>query len=108
METPDFHSLAEKRSWALHRAVAERLSEDADVLTRARNRVEGWCRDLRRHPYALEWRRLLDGPLDELRKALVSGDPEMVTLRQASPFAGALSPAERYRILSRPELCATR
>lgn len=98
------HSLADERSLALHRAVAERLGNDPSLLARAVARVAAWSEDPIRHPYAADWRALLTGSLDELRSALVSTEPTMCTLRQASPFAGALDAKTRWEILKQPAL----
>ncbi len=46
--------------------------------------------------YAHGWRRLLDGPKADLLAFLVSDSQEARDFRQASPFAGALSPRERW------------
>ncbi len=42
-------------------------------------------------------------PLDALRKSLADKGDWMCTLRQASPFAGALDAETRWNILKRPE-----
>jgi hypothetical protein len=99
-----FHSLAEKRSWALHREVATRLLDDPAVAERARVRVEGWLRNPTDHPYAKDWQALLARSTAALAEALVDTSSRMCTLRQASPFAGALDNRTRWRILKDPEL----
>lgn len=48
--------------------------------------------------YGRRWEKLLSGALDELCAILVDGGEEATALRQATPFAGALSPRERWRI----------
>lgn len=92
----ELHSLADKRSRALHEAVALRLTEQPELLSRARRRVQEWLGDPSSHPYALDWKALLDGPLAELIQAMTSTSPRMCTLRQASPFAGALDNRTRW------------
>lgn len=99
-----FHSLAEARSWALHKEVAARLEHRPEIVERARQRVERWLKDSAQHPYASDWRHLLDGGIEHLKKELLSVDSRMCTLRQASPFAGALDNRTRWRILKQPEL----
>lgn len=99
-----FHSLADRRSWALHVEVARRLKSDESVLTRARQRVQGWLDSPGAHPYAEGWAQLLAADLDHLTAALENPEPHMCTLRQASPFAGALDQTTRWRILKSPEL----
>jgi len=100
----DFHSLAEARSWALHQEVLARLVEHPELVARAKQRVAKWLLSPEDHPYAPAWEELLLGPPDRLHAALVGKDPHWCTLRQASPFAGALDSATRWRILRQPEL----
>ncbi len=45
------------------------------------------------------WAELLDGPLDEMLSALEDESPEGRSLRQCSPFAGLLTPEERWAVL---------
>lgn len=100
----DFHSVAEARSWALHREVAARIVKQPELLERAKERVRGWVERPAEHPYAMTWKALLEGPPEELQAALVGKDSGWCTLRQASPFAGALDSATRWRILKQPGL----
>lgn len=100
----DFHSLADARSWALHEEVAVRILEQPQLVLRARVRVEGWMSQPAEHPYASAWNELLLLPSQELQEALKDKGDRMCMLRQASPFAGALDAATRWKILKRPEL----
>lgn len=100
----EFHSLAEARSWALHQEVAARLERSPELVHSARQRVAGWLRDPGAHPYAAEWDDVLEQPLEAIRRALTDKGERMCTLRQASPFAGALDAKTRWEILKRPEL----
>ncbi len=97
---PRDHRTAELRSIALHRLVAERL--DASVLERTRSRVQRWIDDV--GPVALEaalgWRELLDEPPASLASRLVEHSQQMRDLRQNTPFAGALTSRERWRVIS--------
>jgi hypothetical protein len=95
----DLHRLAEERSIAYHRAVAERLETDASVLERARRRVEQWLAAGEPHPaYARAWADWLALAPADLRARLV--DPSEVgrAMRQVTPFAGAIGPRERWAI----------
>jgi hypothetical protein len=95
----DGHRTAERRSIALHAAVAARLDEA--TVARAAARVEGWLHDGGPvpAPTARAWRALLIGPRDALAAALVRDDETMRDLRQCTPFAAVLAPAERWRII---------
>lgn len=94
------HRLAELRSLAYHRLVAERL--DDFVLEEARDRVRRWREEGDLHPwYAEEWDRLLRLPLPEVAAAIGADTEPMRALRQTSPFAGALTEQERRLLLDR-------
>ncbi len=93
-------TLAERRSLALHQAVAARLREDPRLVERARTTVIECEREGRLHPqYARQWRELLQLPLEELIVKLLDHGEEMCALRQTTPFAGVLEPRQRWRIL---------
>jgi len=94
------HQLIEARSLRLHRAVAEKMKDDPRILEKARDRAEGWLIDGSVHShYAKSWCQMLAMELEELSRFLVDPGEEMTALRQCSPFAGALDPRERWRIL---------
>jgi hypothetical protein len=97
------HEWIDQRSLALHEAVAARLEAQPQLLEVARANLKRW---LAARPAAAlrEWQRLLDSlPLPQLVQLLRSPEEEAVRLRQSSPFAGILSPAERQAILDRYE-----
>ncbi|HEY5242849.1 MAG TPA: hypothetical protein VIJ22_15325 [Polyangiaceae bacterium] len=100
MAVVDPHRLAELRSLAYHRAVAERLA-DPRFLESARARVREWLERGHLPLYAAEWQRLLEGPVEELRAALEADTEASRALRQATPFAGAIDARERWRIWAR-------
>ncbi len=94
------HRRIEERSLSLHRAVAEKLRNDAAVLAQARARVERWRRDKSVHPhYAEAWFQVLLSEPEEVAQRLMDPGETMCALRQCSPFAGALTPQERWQIL---------
>jgi hypothetical protein len=47
------------------------------------------------------WREILNRPLPEIVDLLNEESEEMTALRQATPFAGALEPAERWAVYER-------
>ena len=98
---PQGHRTAELRSIAFHRLVAGRLERDPDVLTKAQLRVDEWISSGGPvHPHwAHRWQELLARPVPEIAAALVRDDEEMRDLRQNTPFAGALTPEERWQIV---------
>jgi hypothetical protein len=93
------HQLAERRSRAIHGVVAERLASDPSVLERARGVVGVWLQDgTVAHPYAEAWQCWLALPSDQLRERLSEDSEEARAMRQVSPFAGVISPRERWAI----------
>lgn len=95
------HERVDQRSLALHRAVAEVLATSPEALDQARGRVGRWLEDGSvAREYAERWQRLLQLPHEELAARLVDPGEEMTALRQCSPFAGALDPRTRWRILA--------
>lgn len=94
------HGLSDRRSLVLHGAVAQRLREDPSLLERARERVEGWGRSGSVHPdYVQAWRELLASGAGAVLAALEDESERGQALRQVSPFAGVLSPRERWALL---------
>jgi hypothetical protein len=96
-ETTGPHRRAELLALAYHRAVARRL--DPRIVADARRRLRRWEAQERIHPRAAAtWREVLTASLPDLAEAIARDAPDAAELRQASPFAGALSELERARI----------
>lgn len=95
----DLHRLAEERSLAYHRAIAERIAQDPSVLDRARERVRAWITGRAGVPeFARAWDEVLARPLPELLRFLTDESERARELRQSTPFAGALPPRVRWEI----------
>lgn len=95
----DLHRLAEERSVAYHRAIAERLRHQPEVLAKARERVQTWMTSGAGAPfYARKWSEILAGDVPSIAAFLVERSELADELRQSSPFAGALQPQERWKI----------
>jgi transcriptional regulator with XRE-family HTH domain len=93
----------DRRSLALHEAIAQRLLNDPDaVIQRARDTL-GLM--IERHPGAAplltEWDAILRRPESEVADLLLDPRPRARALRQVTPFAGILSPAERTEVYTR-------
>ena len=98
------HIRIEERSIALHRAVAERIRENPGLMKEAVKNLQR-CRQQffpeGRNPAGalLEWQDLLENrSLEEVLEFMVSESERARRLRQSSPFAGILTPRERWRI----------
>lgn len=92
------HRLAEARSLAYHRLVADRLATEPAILHRARARVAAWLQQTPPPFYALQWERHLAETLPALQRFLVDPGAQATELRQSTPFAGAIDPRERWRL----------
>lgn len=93
------HDRIERRSLALHRAIAAKLREYPQLLEIARDNVERWsARQGRSQPYLDAWREILKRPLPEIIDLIEEDSPRMTDLRQSTPFAGVLDPRERWRV----------
>ncbi len=92
----------ERRSLWLHRAIATTIQaepERALVVARenlsTRRRVDEASRA---ETWRQAWEALLGGPLDSLLAALCSTSTYASQLRQTAPFAGLLTPRERWAV----------
>ena len=96
----DPHRLAEERSVAYHRVIAERLLQQPEVLEMARRRVQSWL-STSSSPrfYAQKWAEVLQRDPSSIAAFLVERSELADELRQSTPFAGALTPQERWKIL---------
>jgi transcriptional regulator with XRE-family HTH domain len=92
----------ERRSLAIHRAVAAKLVADpVGVVAHARKNLSAMRRgneDGGADVWFVEWERRLNGPLVGVIEALVSHAEHARDLRQVTPFAGVLSDEERRAI----------
>ncbi len=96
---PLTHRVAEQRSLALHAEVARRLLEHPELVLRARARLDAWQGSGAPLWWMVEWREILSRPIPEIAAVLTDPGQHACDLRQCSPFAGALEPRERWRIL---------
>jgi hypothetical protein len=94
----DPHQIAEERSLAYHRAIADRLAGDPAILDRARVRVRGWLGARPGTHIATSWAEVLDRPIPEIIAFLTDTGERARELRQSTPFAGVLDPRERWRL----------
>jgi hypothetical protein len=93
------HERVERRSLALHRAIAAKLRADPGLLEIARQNIRNWSSNgSNSQPYLDTWRELLNLPLEELPTLIQEDSPWMTELRQSNPFAGILEPKERWHI----------
>ena len=96
------HDLQDAISFELARRVVVRLRASPGLLDVAHDNVTRWSRQNADAPSLLrcyaEWRNILNRPLDEVCDLLCAETEEARRLRQNSPFAGVLPPAEVWSI----------
>lgn len=97
------HEEVDRRSLALHARVAARLQTQPSLIRIAHDNLNRWRSQCDHDDPAAtvirEWQDLLDSlSLDDLCGVLVRQDESADRLRQSSPFAGILSPAEVWEI----------
>ncbi|HEY9174597.1 MAG TPA: hypothetical protein VI136_20110 [Verrucomicrobiae bacterium] len=99
------HSELDEISLSLARRVAERLRARPELLDLARNNLSRWSRQNASSKALLrcyaEWQDILSSPVEEICARLLDETEEGQRLRQNSPFAGVLSPAEVWEIKAR-------
>lgn len=91
----------DQRSLVYHRAVAIRLKDGStQSIERAKKNLKKLSQ---MHPHAnkliTRWRAWLVLPAEELVGRLLDVSPLAREMRQVSPFAGVLEPAERWNLL---------
>jgi hypothetical protein len=99
------HLEIDQVSLELARQVAERLRWRPEVLDIARANLARWSHLNSASPSLLrsyaEWQEILSQPVEEICALLCSESGHAQRLRQNSPFAGVLTPAEVWEIKSR-------
>ena len=87
---------------AFARRIADGLSAHPEWLVLAKDNLERWSQQNADSPTLLacyrEWRAILDGPIDTITATLLDPSDRGQRLRQNSPFAGALPPAEVWQM----------
>jgi hypothetical protein len=96
------HAVHDEVSLEMGRRVAAGLCEQPALLQIARDNLAGWLRQNADAP-ALgrcyrQWLAILERPLEESCQILCADSEEGRRLRQNSPFAGVLPPAEIWSI----------
>lgn len=93
------HGRIDQRSLAMHRAIAEKLRSNPALLAIARDNLDRWSLTHgRSQQYWDAWREILDRPLGEVLDLMLEDSERMTAMRQATPFAGVLTPKERWTI----------
>ena len=98
------HRIAEERSLALHRLVADRVLASPELVDEARARVRKWLTaGAIDRTWAAAWLDVLERPPGEVADALTDPGQRARDLRQSSPFAGVIDPRERWAVWRRAQ-----
>ena len=98
------HFRIEERSIALHRAIADRIRTNPRLMDKARENLQKYLDQFAQEnspapKYLTEWQDILTHrPREAVLEFLVSSGEKAGRLRQSSPFAGILTPKERWKI----------
>ncbi|MEI6075166.1 MAG: hypothetical protein WCS94_06305 [Verrucomicrobiota bacterium] len=99
------HRDTDQVSLELAHRVAERICWQLAVMVVARVNLARWSQQNHSEPSLLrcyaEWEQILAHPVEETCLLLVAESDDAQRLRQNSPFAGVLTPAEVWEIISR-------
>jgi hypothetical protein len=99
------HSETDQVSIEIARRVVNRLRGQPELVEFARANLVRWSQQNSSAPSLLrcyaEWQEILSRPVDEICDLLCSKSDNAQRLRQNSPFAGVLSPAEVLEVKSR-------
>jgi hypothetical protein len=99
------HFETDQVSLELARRVAEKLRWQPEVIDFARANLLRWSQQNASAPSLLrcyaEWQQILARPVGEICALLCSSSDEAQRLRQNSPFAGVLTPAEVWEVKAR-------
>jgi hypothetical protein len=97
--------IIEDRILARHRLIAERLLEDPGLVEHARSNLRRWAEggSAEAQPvWYTQWQAILDRPIGDIVAVLTERSEHANVLRACSPFAGVLSPRERWQLLKEP------
>jgi hypothetical protein len=99
------HSETDQVSLEIAARVVKRLRGQPELVQLAHANLARWSQQNSSPPSLLrcyaEWQEILSRPIDEICNLLCSESDNAQRLRQNSPFAGVLSPAEIWEIKSR-------
>lgn len=99
------HFQTDQVSLELGRRVADRLRWQPELVAFARANLARWSRQNSSAPSLLrcyaEWQNILARPVDEVCELLCCESEDAQRLRQNSPFAGVLPPAEVWAVKAR-------
>jgi hypothetical protein len=94
------HRMHDARSLAMHVLIVRRIEQTPALMKKAHANLDRWAK-ARQGPlprWLPEWLQILKLPWPEVAARITALTEDGARLRQSSPFAGVLSPAERTRV----------
>jgi hypothetical protein len=84
----------------MHVVIALKIDRDQALLNIAHQNLNRWSTRWKDAAPAWlnEWKRILSQPWSQIAAIITTMSDDATRLRQSSPFAGVLTPAERKRI----------
>lgn len=95
------HRVQDARSLAMHVLIARKIDREPRLLEIAHRNLARWLRKTppaQRPRWMDAWSALLRRPWPEIASRITALTEDGAQLRQSTPFAGVLTPAERRRI----------
>lgn len=96
------HQVIDLRNIEIGRIIAEKLRKQPELLDLAKGNLERWIAQSNGAPPPahLEWKGILERmQLMEIMELLTQDSENAKRLRQSNPFAGVLTPQERWNVL---------
>ena len=97
------HQILDRRSLVLANLVADKLETNPELLNLGLSNLDRWIQQSEGHiaPAHREWKHILSHQsLSEVLDLLRDHTEEACRLRQSNPFAGLLTPRERWHVLN--------
>lgn len=95
------HQLLDARSLAMHQLVVDKIRRHPQLISHVSENLSHWRGTVsaRTMPYIDAWQALLDQGTEEVLRVAIEDSPYATAMRQSTPFAGVLTPQERWRFL---------
>ncbi len=95
------HDELDARSFAMHRLITQKIERDPSLMQIPASNLSRWQQDVcaNSQAYISAWQALLSQGLDASLRVATEDSEYARAMRQCSPFAGVLTPAERWQFL---------
>ena len=95
------HRILDARSLAMHRLAVEKIRQEPQLMACVANNLSRWrCSvSTRSMPYIDAWQTLLDQGAEQVLRVAIEDSEYAAAMRQSTPFAGVLTPQERWKFL---------